>query len=323
MLTERCIMTVMQIVWLGTQAVTGYAEEAVGRSGLLIMPEIVADFLSMDAEEFENQYDRNELYNRGILYCSRCAWKYDGEAVDGFQEPEDYHDIDDITAIRFINLYSSDMDVYGEDYDFETEQEEEKLVLQYFGDYAVSIYSFRGSGTQSGEKVNIAEFSYIKAELSKGDNKEAAPEALYEFLEKEYYEVQEEIRSGEWEVSPEKKKAVYISNGALPKHPSQIYVRFQEKVPDLIFRNTWQYFFAGWIDEDHFICYNDAGPVLIHLETEHIEAVKKEEDDYDAWGCHYELKGNQMIAIFSDEEYYRWDIIRENGDIYLESRDGI
>lgn len=245
MLTERCIMTVMQIVWLGTQAVTGYAEEAVGRSGLLIMPEIVADFLSMDAEEFENQYDRNELYNRGILYCSRCAWKYDGEAVDGFQEPEDYHDIDDITAIRFINLYSSDMDVYGEDYDFETEQEEEKLVLQYFGDYAVSIYSFRGSGTQSGEKVNIAEFSYIKAELSKGDNKEAAPEALYEFLEKEYYEVQEEIRSGEWEVSPEKKKAVYISNGALPKHPSQIYVRFQEKVPDLIFRNTWQYFFAG------------------------------------------------------------------------------
>ena len=141
------------------------------------------------------------------------------------------------------------------------------------------------------------------------------------YREKEYYEVQEEIRSGEWAASPEKKRAVYISNGALPKHPSQIYVRFQEKVPDLIFRNTWQYFFAGWIDEDHFICYNDAGPVLIHLETEHIEAVKKEEDDYDAWGCHYKLKGNQMIAIFSDEEYYRWDIIRENGDIYLESRD--
>ena len=114
--------------------------------------------------------------------------------------------------------------------------------------------------------------------------------------------------------------AVYISNGALPKHPSQIYVRFQEKVPDLIFRNTWQYFFAGWIDEDHFICYNDAGPVLVHLETEQIEAVKKEEDDYDTWGCHYELKENQMIALFSDEEYYRWDIISENGDIYLAGR---
>ena len=169
MLAEKCIMTVMQIVWLGTQAVTGYAEDAVSRSGLLAMPEIVADFLSMDVEEFENQYDRNELYDKGILYCSRCAWKYDGEAVDGFQEPEDYYDIDDITAIRFINLYSSDMDVYGEDYDL--------LVLQYFGDYAVSMYSFRGSGTQSGEKVNIAEFSYIKAELSKRDNKEVAPES--------------------------------------------------------------------------------------------------------------------------------------------------
>lgn len=79
-------------------------------------------------------------------------------------------------------------------------------------------------------------------------------------------------------------------------------------------------FFAGWIDEDHFICYNDAGPVLVHLETEQIEAVKKEEDDYDTWGCHYELKENQMIALFSDEEYYRWDIISENGDIYLAGR---
>ena len=54
--------------------------------------------------------------------------------------------------------------------------------------------------------------------------------------------------------------------------------------------------------------------------TEQIEAVKKEEDDYDTWGCHYELKENQMIALFSDEEYYRWDIISENGDIYLAGR---
>lgn len=320
MLTEKCIMTIIQIVWIGVQAVTVHAEEAVGRPDLLTMPGIVTDFLSMDTEEFENQYDRNELYDRGILYCDRCAWKYDGEVVDGFQKQEDYYEVDDITAIRFIDLYASDMVVHSKDDDLETGQEEGKLVLQYFGDYAVSMYSFIGSDTQSGENVNVVEFSYVKAELSKRENRGAAPEELYEFLEKEYYEVQEEIRSGEWAASPEKKRAVYISNGALPKHPSQIYVRFQEKVPDLIFRNTWQYFFAGWIDEDHFICYNDAGPVLVHLETEHIEAVKKEDDDYDTWGCHYELKENQMIALFSDEEYYRWDIISENGDIYLAGR---
>ncbi|MDE7199312.1 MAG: hypothetical protein K2O15_10565 [Lachnospiraceae bacterium] len=47
------------------------------------------------------------------------------------------------------------------------------------------------------------------------------------------------------------------------------------------------------IDEDHFICYNDFGPYLIHLETKHIEDIKK------------------------DGEYYRWDIVRENGEVWI------
>ena len=101
---------------------------------------------------------------------------------------EDYYEVDDITAIRFIDLYASDMVVHSKDDDFETGQEEGELVLQYFGDYAVSMYSFIGSDTQSGENVNIVEFSYVKAELSKRENRGAAPEALYEFLEKEYPE---------------------------------------------------------------------------------------------------------------------------------------
>ena len=129
----------------------------------------------MDTEEFENQYDRNELYDRGILYCDRCAWKYDGEVVDGFQKQEDYYEVDDITAIRFIDLYASDMVVHSKDDDFETGQEEGELVLQYFGDYAVSMYSFIGSDTQSGENVNIVEFSYVKAELSKRENRGGSP----------------------------------------------------------------------------------------------------------------------------------------------------
>lgn len=55
MLTEKCIMTIIQIVWIGAQAVTVHAEEAVGRPDLLTMPGIVTDFLSMDTEEFANK----------------------------------------------------------------------------------------------------------------------------------------------------------------------------------------------------------------------------------------------------------------------------
>lgn len=50
---------------------------------------IVSDFLSLDAENFEQQYDRNELYEKDILYCDQNAWKYDGNAVDPYQKPED------------------------------------------------------------------------------------------------------------------------------------------------------------------------------------------------------------------------------------------
>ena len=41
------------------------------------------------------------------------------------------------------------------------------------------------------------------------------------------------------------------------------------------------------------------------------------EDDYDAWGCEYEIKENQLIGTCLDEEYYRWDIIRKDGDIRI------
>ena len=43
MLTEKCIMTIIQIVWIGAQAVTAHAEEAVDRPDLLTMPGIVTD----------------------------------------------------------------------------------------------------------------------------------------------------------------------------------------------------------------------------------------------------------------------------------------
>ena len=320
MLREKCFMLIIQAVWLGVQVAADYAEGATDSRDFPALSEVVSDFLSMDTEEFENRYDRNELYGRDMLYCVKEAWRYQGEPVpfgDG-----DYYNVEEITAVRFASVFPEDMDMYGKNDYLAGGQEIGNVILQYFGDYAISMYFLENKSGMSREERNLIEFSYIKVKLRSKERNEAAPEELYEILEEGYYQDQEEVRQAEWNISPGGTKAVYILNGLIPNNPSQIYVRFQEKVPDLIFRNTWQYFFAGWIDEDHFICYNDAGPVLIHLETEHIEAVKKEEDDYDAWGCHYELKGNQMIAIFSDEEYYRWDIIRENGDIYLESRDG-
>lgn len=226
--------------------------------------------------------------------------------------------MDDITAIRFINRYPVETDVSEESEESEDDQNMKILLLQYFDDYAVSMYFRECRDMQIGaEKMKLIEVSFLKVKLDGSDRREAAPRALYYFLEDVYYEVQEEKRIGEWDVSPDGTKAVYISNGALPKHPSQIFVRYQEKIPDLIFRRTWECHFTDWIDEDHFICYNDSGPIMIHLETRQIENIKQEEDDYDAWGCEYEIKGDQLLATCLGEEYYRWDIIRKDGDIRI------
>ena len=65
MLTEKCIMTIIQIVWIGVQAVTARAEEAVDRPDLLTMPGIVTDFLSMDTEEFAKNNSKHRI---GVIW---------------------------------------------------------------------------------------------------------------------------------------------------------------------------------------------------------------------------------------------------------------
>lgn len=283
---------------------------------------IVSDFLSMDSEEFERNYDKKQLYARDILYCTREAWKYDGERVDGFQDARDCYEVESITAIRFGSGNFRGGDVFGETADLAEEQEPGYVVVRYFGEYALSMY-FRGNAEgESGEtEPELIELSYIKVKLEKTDSRKVAPAALYERLEESYYEVQEEIQSGEWALSPDQKKAVCISNGMLPKHPAQIFVRYQEKTPDLIFRRTSECHFMNWIDASHFICYNDAGPVMVHLESGQIEDVKKKEDDYDGYGCDYEMQGDYLIATCQDEEYYRWKIVREDGEIRMAATD--
>ena len=321
MFSLRSVIIIMQAARLvGLLGISNDVEGIIDNFNLeeICEYDTVSDFLSMDTEEFEERYDKCELYERDILYCTQEAWKYQGEAVDWFQEPDEYYDVEDITAIRFINGYPAEINVYGENNGAEDNRNMKMLLLQYFDDYALSMYFQECKDAQSREEeLKLMEVSFLKVKLGEYDRRGVAPKALYEFLEDVYYEVQEELQAGEWAVSPDGEKAVYISNGALPKHPSQIFVRYQGKIPDLIFRNEWEYHFTAWIDEDHFICYNDGGPIMIHLENGQIEKIKQEEDDYDAWGCEYEIKENQLIATCLDEEYYCWDIIREDDDIRI------
>jgi len=277
--------------------------------------DVVSDFLDMDREAFEKQYDKNALYEKDILYCTEEAWKYQGEQLDGFSDPKEYFDVDDIWAIRFVKPGLTEPSLNVETDHFEDVRN--RITYQCFEDYAVSMYFREKNDVQGKPELELTELSFIKVKFGEHERREIAPRRLYELLESRYYEAREEIEAGEWAVSPEKTKAVCISNGALPKHPSQIFVRYREKAPDLIFRRTWECYFAGWIDEDHFICYNDDGPYLIHLETNQIEDIRKKEDDYDAYGCKYEVIGDQLVAICLGEEQYRWDIVREEGEILI------
>lgn len=277
--------------------------------------DVVSDFLSMSAKMFEREYDKNALYERDILYCTQEAWKYHEEQLDAFSDPKDYYEVDEIAAVRFVNAGAADMRANVETAVLESDRD--RVFVQYFDDYAVSMYFGEGKEKQGGEtELKLTEFSFVRVKLSEYDERETAPKELYERLERKYYRDREEIQSAEWAVSPEGTKAVCISNGMLPKHPSQIFVRYQEKMPDLIFRRTWECYFTAWVDENHFICCDDmSGPFLIHLEDNRIEDIKKEDDDYDQWGCKYRVENGQLIATFLDEEYYRWDIV--NDEIHM------
>lgn len=278
--------------------------------------DMVSDFLSMDTEEFEGKYDKNELYERDILYCTQEAWRYQGVPTPSYDGAEIY-DVDDITAIRFINICPLEEDMPGKDDALGNFQKVEMLLLPYYGDCVASMFFQEKKDAQGREELKLTEFSFLKVKMSEHDRREVAPEELYRVLEWDYYYGWKELQQAEWKVSPGGTKAVYIINGLIPNSPSQIFVRYQEKIPDLIFRRTWECHFTDWIDEDHFICYNDSGPIMIHLETRQIENIKQEEDDYDAWGCEYEIKGDQLLATCLGEEYYRWDIIRKDGDIRI------
>lgn len=270
---------------------------------------VVSDFLSLNAEKFEQKYDRKELYEKDILYCDQNAWKYDGNAVDPYQKPEEHYDVAGITAIRFIK--DSYMPVYTD-----AQANDREIFIQCFDDYAISMFYQKKLDSQSGEEVlDLMEISYIKVETGG----EKVSKTFYQELENNYYQVRAEIQAGEWIASPDGTREVCVSNGALPKHPAQIFVRYQDKMPDSVFRMAWECGIAGWIDDEHIVCYeiDMSGPLLIHLETNQIEEIKREDDDYDIYGTKYEIQDNRLVGTCMGEEIYCWNIVKNNDDICI------
>lgn len=297
-------------------------ERMKGEVESFLLSSIVSDFLAMDSEDFENKYDRNQLCKDDIFYCDMVAWQYQGTQLDGFQEPEDYYDVINIAALRytvderlydFVGEYHEDADSYG------NSSSMTDVYIQHVGDYAISIYFQRDMYTQKEDLIRLLEISYVKVELGEGE----APKFLYQYLENNYYEVREAILSEDWIISPDRNKEICVMNGALPKHPAQIFIRYRDKRPDTVFRFTWEQGIAGWIDDEHVFCYMmDWKPKLIHLETNQVEEIDIAVGEngrrvFDSYGAHYEINENKLIARVLGEEVYRWDIVKENNEVYI------
>ena len=271
--------------------------------------QVISDFLSMDSVEFQENYNKDDLYQSGILYCGHEAWKYDGNQVDAFQEPGDYYSVANITAIRFYKeqpvLIYLNMNINDQ-----SGQYEEKISIDYHTDYAVSIYSKPGDNGLP----CIQEISFVKIELCSGE----APRDLYQYLESDYYKVRASLIGETWILSPDGEKAVCVSNGGLPKHPSQIFIWHKDNKPLTVFRETWELRVVGWIDNDHLVCdvIDIAPPILVHLERNEMEKIT-EERNFDTYGAKYSIQGSCLIAQPYVEEPYQWQILEKDGEIYI------
>lgn len=153
--------------------------------------QIISDFLRMDADAFPERYDKDDLYQRGILYCGHEAWKYDGNQLDPYQGPGDYCNVENITAIRFYKEQPYPINKARNVGD-RMEQDREGISIDYHGDYAVSTYS---KAVDNGS-VCIQELSFIKIETL--SDAQTAPENLYYYIETDYYEVRESLAYETW-----------------------------------------------------------------------------------------------------------------------------
>ena len=278
---------------------------------------IVSDFLAMDSENFEDKYDRIQLYKDDILYCDMNSWQYHGTQLDPYSNPEDYYDVINITSLRYLlddQLYDFVEENYTDTNTFGNSNSTNNVYIQYMENYAISMYFQGDIDTEKEDAIKLLEISFVKVELEEGE----APESLYRFLEDNYYEIRESILSENWIVSPEGNKEICVINGALPRHPAQIFVRCREKTPDSIFRFTWEQGIVGWIDEEHAVC-NTLGwtPKLIHIETSQIENIEMDTHAYDPAGAKYEIDEEQLIVTTWEEKNYHWNIVKENNEVYI------
>ncbi|MBD5494782.1 MAG: hypothetical protein HDR12_10510, partial [Lachnospiraceae bacterium] len=296
---------------------------------------VVSDFLAMDSEDFEDKYDRNQLYKKSILYCDMAAWRFHGYygMTHDWEDCYDYSNIINITALRYIvddSLYDfveanhADMDSLV-DSDSATD-----VYIQHVGDYAMSIYFQRDTNTQKEDSVKLLEISFVKVELSEGVG--TAPKPLYQLLEDNYYDGMESILASsgglwgwpeDWIISPDGNKEVCVLNGMIPNSPAQIFIRYRDKRPDTVLWFTWEQGIAGWIDEEHVVYYMmDMNPCLIHLETNQVEEIEIAVGEngrrvFDSYGAHYEIDGNKLIARVLGEEIYHWNIVNVNNEVYI------
>ena len=298
---------------------------------------VVSDFLAMDSEDFESKYDRNRLYEEDILYCDMAAWRFSEYygMMRNWENSDEYFHIGNVTAVRYIvddSLYDFVEENHADRDSLDDNSSATDVYIQHMGDYAISIYYQRNTDDAGEDSVKLLEISFVKVEVIDG-SEETATRTLYQFLEEEYYYGRENILSSsgdgrggwpdDWIISPDGNKEICVLNGGMPNNPAQIFIRYRDKRPDTVFRFGWEQGIAGWIDDEHVVCYTmDSNPKLIHLETNQIEEIEIPIGDngrrvFDAYGAHYEISGNHLIARYKSEELYRWDIVKENQEVHI------
>ena len=194
-------------------------------------------------------------------------------------------------------------------------QYNEEISVDYYTDYAVSIYTMPGDNDLS----CIQEISFVKVEL----NEETAPKDVYDYIEYQYYKVLENLKNETWISSPDGEKAACISNGGMPRLPSQIFIWYEDNKPFTIFRRIGWHELVGWIDNDHLVCYRvDGYPILVHLERNEIEEIIIEEiirENCDLYtdGAKYSIQGSNLIGQFIFDKQYQWQIQEKDGEIYI------
>lgn len=297
---------------------------------------IVSDFLAMDSADFENKYDRNQLYEDNILYCDMAAWLFHGYygVTRDWEDCYDYSNIINITALRCIvddSLYDFVEENHTDTDSLVDSSSTTDVYIQHMGDYAISIYFQRNVDAQMEDSLELLEISFVKVELREGVG--IAPKPLYQLLEDYYYYGREDILASsgsgrwgwpeDWIISPDGNKEICVINGGKTNSPAQIFIRYRDKRPDTVLWFTWEQGIVGWIDEEHVVCYTmDINPYLIHLETNQIEDIEIAvgEDGrrvFDAYCAHYEINGNKLVARVLGEEVYHWNIVKENNEVYI------